>query len=62
MYDLSPNGSGFISGKLPMTEDKDFIFTEYTVVAVVHMICTLRMSYQYYVGSAYNRKLYSYIL
>ena len=36
---------GFISGKLPMTEDEGRIFVEYTVIAVIHMIYTKGMSY-----------------
>ena len=31
-------GKGFISGKLPMTEDEDRTFVKYTIVAMVHMI------------------------
>ena len=38
-------GLGFISGKLPMTEDKGLILVEYTVVAVVHMIYTMGTSH-----------------
>ena len=44
-----------------MTEDKGYMFVKYTVVAVVHMIYVMEMSYQYYVGSIYYKKLYSYI-
>ena len=36
---------GFFSGKLPMTEDEDCIFVEYTIVAVVHMLYTMRISH-----------------
>ena len=35
-----PEGRGVISGKLPMTKDKESIFVEYTIVAMVHMIYT----------------------
>ena len=35
-----PKGLGLISGKLLMTEDKDSIFVNYTIVAVVHMTYT----------------------
>ena len=39
------SGSGFICGKLPMTEDKGSIFVKYTIVAVVYMIYTIETSY-----------------
>ena len=36
---MNPLGKGFISDKLPMTEDKGHIFVEYTyVVTVVYII------------------------
>ena len=38
-------GEGFISGKLPMTEDEGRIFVEYTVLAVVHIIYTMETSH-----------------
>ena len=54
IYDPSPrqrkfttSAEGFISGKLPMAEDKGRMFVEYTVIAIVHMIYTMAMSYQY---------------
>ena len=34
-------GEGFISGKLPMTEDEGRTFVEYTAGAVVYMIYTM---------------------
>ena len=48
-------GKGFISGKLLMTKDKNYIFVEYTVVAVFHMIYNMDMSYKYAVDSIYNK-------
>ena len=42
---INPELEGFISGKLPMTEDEDHVFVEYTVLAVVHMIYTMETSH-----------------
>ena len=44
IYDPSPKGEGFISGKLLMTEDEGRILVEYTVLAVVHIIYTMETS------------------
>ena len=41
----SPESDGFISGKFLMTKDKDHIFVQYTVLAMVHMINTMETSY-----------------
>ena len=38
LINSSPKARIFFSGKLPMTEDEDGIFVEYTVLAMVHMI------------------------
>ena len=37
MQVLSLKGNGFISGKLPMTEDEGHMFVVYTVIVMVHM-------------------------
>ena len=38
-------GSGFISGKLPLTSDSGRIFVEYAVLAMVHIIYTMETSH-----------------
>ena len=38
-----PKAEGFISGKLPMAEDEDRMFVEYTVIAII--IYTMATSY-----------------
>ena len=49
----SYSGLGFISGKLLMNKDKGHIFVKYTIVAMVHMICTMETSYKYYMCRLY---------